>query len=240
MVVDLNTIDLNFVQKQMHERLKPSGWGDKLKTFILSEDFYNILETLLAQAKEGKRFTPTLKQVFRAFEECPYDELKAIIIGQDPYPQQDVADGIAFSCSNKKKEEFSLRMMFDEIERTQNMQQIYGRDPDLARWSNQGILLINSAFTTTMRNTGQHYNIWKPFIVFLLDTLKSNKLNLVYGFLGKKAQEWAEYVNEDDCMLQASHPASAYHNKEEKWDCEDIFNKITDEVEKRYKYKIVW
>jgi uracil-DNA glycosylase len=79
----LNTIDLDEIKLKLYEKLKPSGWGDKLKTFIMSEDFDKILKQLLKEAKANNRFTPPLKQVFRAFEECPYKDLKVIMLGQD-------------------------------------------------------------------------------------------------------------------------------------------------------------
>lgn len=79
----LNGVDLDQVKLKIYEKLKPSGWGDKLKTFIMSDDFSTILKYLLKDAREGKRFTPQLKQVFRAFEECPYDKLKVVMMGQD-------------------------------------------------------------------------------------------------------------------------------------------------------------
>jgi uracil DNA glycosylase len=79
----LENVDLRDTQIKLYERLKPSGWGDVLKTFLLSTDFESILETLLKQAKEGKRFTPQLKLVFKAFEECPLKDLKVVVIGQD-------------------------------------------------------------------------------------------------------------------------------------------------------------
>ena len=79
----INNIDLLEVQVKLYERLKPSGWGDILRTFIMSDDFVKILKTLHGQAKQGQRFTPPLKQIFRAFEECPYKDLKVVVIGQD-------------------------------------------------------------------------------------------------------------------------------------------------------------
>ena len=79
----LDEIDLEQIKLKLYNNLKDSGWGDKLKTFLLSDDFYKILETLLNDAKAGKRFTPIAKQIFRAFQECPYNKVKVIIIGQD-------------------------------------------------------------------------------------------------------------------------------------------------------------
>lgn len=77
------SINLEEVKLKLIEKLKPSGWANKLKGFIQSSDFDKILETLYTLREEGKRFTPPLKQVFRAFEECPVNDLKVVIIGQD-------------------------------------------------------------------------------------------------------------------------------------------------------------
>ena len=106
------------IQEKLYEKLKASQWGNKLKMFVLSKDFENILMTLYNDSQNDKRFTPTLKQLFRAFEECPYDQLKVVVVNEDPYPKANVADGIAFSCSNIAKEEQVLTYLFDEIERT--------------------------------------------------------------------------------------------------------------------------
>ena len=97
-------------------------------------------------SNNGQRFTPVLKDVFRAFEECPYDELKVVMVGQDPYPTINVADGIAFSCSKSEKEQPSLRFILDEVQKL--YPDGYQRPLDLAKWSNQGILLMNTAFKT--------------------------------------------------------------------------------------------
>lgn len=235
----LNSIDLLEVQVKLYERLKPSGWGDKLKTFIMSDDFAKILTELHTQAKSGQRFTPPLKQVFRAFEECPYDKLKVVMIGQDPYPQPGVADGIAFSCSNTGKPEASMRYMFKEIEETA-CPDGYEYDTDLKRWSNQGFLMLNTTFTTTVNKVGQHYALWQPFMAFVLDMLAFNQSGLIYVFLGKVAKEWSESVPESNYKLFTTHPASAAYQKAERWDSGDLFNKVSDLVFKNYKEKIVW
>ena len=235
----LNQVNLEEVKVKLYEKLKPSGWGDKLKTFILSSDFDQILQVLLKEAQRGERFTPTLKQVFRAFEECPYDKLKVVMLGQDPYPQFEVADGIAFSCSNNGKVQKSLKFMFQELEDTVYPDG-YTWDPDLKRWSNQGILLLNTALTTGVSKVGVHYILWQPFIAFLLDVLMYQNPGLIYVFMGQKAKEWADSVPENNYKLFTVHPAAAAHNKLEKWDSGDVFNQISKLVEKSYKEKIVW
>jgi uracil-DNA glycosylase len=235
----LNNINLDEIKLKLYERLKPSGWADKLKTFIMSSDMDQILKALLKEVQEGRRFTPVLKQVFRAFEECPYDKLKIVIVGQDPYPYPGVADGIAFSCSNDKKIQPSLRYMFKELEDTVYPEG-YDWDPDLKRWSNQGILMLNTALTTTINKIGAHYDIWKPFLIFLFDMLKFRNTGLIYVFMGKKAQEFGELVSDLNWKIVTSHPASAAYNNEERWDSGDLFNKINEIMYSMYKEKIEW
>jgi len=111
----ISSVNLQDVKEKLHKKLEVSGWGEKLRSFMLSTDMDKILDVLLKEAMDGKRFTPPMKYVFRAFEECPYDKVNVVIIGQDPYPQLEVADGIAFSCSIKDKPEVSLQHIFKAI-----------------------------------------------------------------------------------------------------------------------------
>jgi len=236
----MSTLNLDELKSKLYEKLKPSGWGGKLKTFILSDDFDKILTELYKLSQEGKHFTPVLKQVFRAFEECPYSELKVVFIGQDPYPQAGVADGISFSCSNTGKPEASLRYIFGAIEKTVYPNGGYVWDPDLKRWSNQGILMLNTAFTTTVGKIGQHYDIWRPFTTFLFDILSTYNSGLIYVFLGKEAHAWSELISDNNHKIFVSHPASAAYKKQHEWDHDDLFNKINELSYKYYKSKIVW
>lgn len=234
------TINLEDVQSKLYERLKLSGWADKLKGFILSDDFHKILRVLLTEAQDNKRFTPPLKQLFRAFEECPYDKLKVVMLGQDPYPYQGVADGLTLSCSNDRKVQSSLKYVFKEIEDTVYPQEGYTWEPDLARWSNQGILLLNIALTTTINKTGQHYLLWQPFLAYLFDILTFNNPGLVYVFMGRKAQDWMKSIPDNNWKITCTHPAFAAYNAMEKWDSDNMFNKVSQLVEKNFKEKIIW
>lgn len=233
-------INIEEIKLKLYEKLKPSGWADKLKTFIMSEDFDKLLNALLREAQEGRRFTPVLKQVFRAFEECSYKDLKVVIIGQDPYIFHQIADGIAFSCSNLGKIEPSLKYIYQAIEETVYPNEEYIRTPDLARWSNQGVLMLNSALTTTINKVGQHYEIWKPFMTFLFDLLGYNNSGLVWIFMGKKAEEWADFLPDTHHKLFVSHPASAAHMKQATWDCKDCFNQANQIIKQNNNQTITW
>jgi uracil-DNA glycosylase len=219
-------MDLEEIKQKIFTKLEPSGWGKVLKSFIFSSDFDEILTQLYTLSQGDKRFTPPLKQVFRAFEECPYDKLQIVIIGQDPYPGLGQADGISFSCSNTGKAQPSLRFILDEVNRS-----VYGGHPgsldvDLKRWSNQGVLMLNTALTVEVGNVGSHYNIWKKFTAYLLDWLNTHDTGLVYLYMGKKAEEWSELTDDNTSTKYfVKHPASAAYSGG-KWDSDNVFIKI--------------
>lgn len=79
----MNKVNIEDVKNKLYLKLKDSGWGDKLKTFILSQDFDDILNKLVKEVEHGKRFTPPIKQMFSAFDKCNYSDLKVVIVGQD-------------------------------------------------------------------------------------------------------------------------------------------------------------
>lgn len=233
------SVNLKEVQLKLYEQLKPSGWADKLKMFILSDEFYTILDTLLKQSMEGKKFTPTIKHLFRAFEECPYDDLKVVIVGQDPYPGFGQADGIAFSLSNSDMQP-SLDYILKAVNTTVYNGVNSSRDRDLKRWSNQGVLLLNTALTTTVGKIGQHYLIWRPFIAYVFDWLSWNCPGLVYVYMGKKAAEWSDCVNDNNYKFFLTHPASASYNGAEEWESQNLFPQISKILKQNYNIDIIW
>ena len=230
-------INIEEYKQKIFTKLEPSGWGRVLKPFIFSIEFEKILTQLHDNSIDGKRFTPPLKDVFRAFEECPYNELKVVIVGQDPYPTLGVADGIAFSCSKSEKEQPSLRFIHDEIEKL--YPEGYERPLDLIKWTRQGIILMNTAFTTEVGKIGKHYDIWSPMVAYIFDYLKNFNPGLVYVYMGKKSHEWADFCGENCTKFMVSHPASAAYNGS-KWDSKEVFLKVRETVQELYNYKIQW
>jgi uracil-DNA glycosylase len=214
------TVNIEDVKNKLYLKLKESGWGDKLKTFIQSSDFEKILSYLLNEVNQGRRFTPPLKQVFTAFEKCKYSDLKVVIVGQDPYPYEKVADGMAFSCSNDGKIQASLRYMNKAIQHTVYNDLPLDYKSDLTPWAEQGILLLNSSLTTEIGKIGKHYHIWNPFVTFLIDMLNAYNPGLIYVFMGKQAQEWMDQVSDKNCN--------------------DVFNKTSKLVNDHYGQEIIW
>jgi uracil-DNA glycosylase len=232
-------MNLNEIKQKLFEKLEPSGWDRVLKSFIFSSEFDDIIKQLWNLSKEEKRFTPPLKYLFRAFEECPYDKLQVVFIGQDPYPKLGAADGIAFSCANSNSMQPSLKFILQEVDRTVYNNHVVSKDLDLKRWSNQGILMLNTALTTEVHKIGAHYEIWKSFTAYLLDWLNNYNPGLIYVYMGKKAEEWSELTNDNNYKFTVKHPASAAYTGS-KWDSNDIFNKISKVVMENNGYKIIW
>lgn len=236
------TVDIDNIKTKLIEMLRPNGWADKLKGFVHSSDFDQLIQKLVDARESGKRFTPPLKTVFKAFEACPYNDLKVVIIGQDPYPQLGVADGIAFSCSNTMTPQPSLEYLFGAIERTVYQESPTHQDPDLTRWASQGVLLLNSALTTEVGKPATHYDIWNPFLVYLLDILNTAQGSMIFVLMGKKAHEFEALLSDIHYVFKVSHPASAAYQKQKEWECDDVFNQVNRLIIDRNgpEYKIQW
>ena len=223
------TVNLEEIKEKLIEKLRPNGWADKLKGFIHSSDFDDLIQKLIDAKENGKRFTPPLKYVFRAFEKCPYNNVRVVIIGQDPYPQLGVADGLAFSCSLTETEQPSLKYIFNAIENTVFPDDPRVQDPDLKRWAEQGVLLLNSALTTEVGKPATQYDIWNPFLVYLLDILNYEQGSIIFILMGKKAHEFEDLLSPHHHIFKIAHPASAAYAGQV-WDCQDVFNKANQVI----------
>lgn len=222
------------------------GWFKVLKPFIESEDFDNILKFLKSQSEQGKNVFPKSENLFRAFKVTKFEDVKVIMIGQDPYYQPGIADGLAFSCGITGKLQPSLEAIHSEIERT-----VYNGmnftdnvcNADLTYLAQQGVLLLNAALTVEQGspNNEQHHNIWAPFMKYLMDKVFCEyKQDIVFIFLGKVAQKWQSFTMPfGHWDFSVSHPASAKY-KGGKWDCEDVFNNTNKLLKQLGHKEIVW
>ena len=234
-------VDIVNLRDKVNEKLEGSGWENYLSPYINGLNFDYLVNKLVDGVNEGRRFTPKFKDIFNAFYECPKDDLKVVIVGQDPYPQLGVADGIAFSCSKKGKAEKSLQYILKQTigDYTDTGRVMYTPEEcDLRRWANQGVLLINTALTVEINKIGSHYHLWKSFIEYLFEGLNRCCPDTIFILMGKKAQEYETLLT--NCkVLKCTHPASAaYRNGI--WDCNNVFEKANMELIKQQKDCIAW
>jgi len=217
-------MEINDIKTKLYQKLLPSGWGNRLKGFILSEEFDQILIALDKQIKDDKRFTPTFKQVFRCFEECPYDKLKLVMLFDSPYDMHGIADGIPLSCSLTKDIENPLRHVMNEIRTTVYNHETYDYDKDLKRWANQGVLMIHVSPTTQLFPGKPHFNIWKPFMTYLLDMLDTYNNGLNFAIFGENAfNNYSQHITGNIVTCPNPMLIRGIHGE---WNSEDIFNKI--------------
>jgi len=228
-------VNINYlnIKQKLSEQLSNSGW-DIVDRYLFSDEFQKTLEHLVGEVNDSKRFTPKIKNVFRAFKECHHDNLKVVIMAQDPYPTLGVADGLAFSSSVKKEETIALKTMFDELEKHDDT---YVRNPDLTRWAAQGVLLTYVSFTTQLNTIGSHHNLWKGFVKDLVIYMNDNMEDIVFVFMGEEANKFSAYINKHPA-LYCSLPSSVIFR--EKWKSNDIFNSINNKLKKFNKDEIVW
>lgn len=208
-------------------------WWKVLKDF----NFEPIIEGLVQMGDMGKKIYPSSANMFRCFKECPLDKLKVVFVGQDPYYQPNVADGLAFSCSKTLKLQPSLKLIYDEIDRTVYFPTPVERDPDLKYLAEQGVVLLNSALSVEAYKPDSHTDLWAPFIQYLIPAILRHFPDTIFVFVGGRAKGFMSLCK--GRKMGVIHPAAAAH-RGGRWDCEDIFNRINQELKSLGKDQITW
>jgi len=151
---------------------------------------------------------PSASNIFRAFDVCPFDKVKVVIIGQDPYHTVGMADGLCFSVpSEVKKLPPSLKNIFKELESDVGIEK--RTDGNLISWAEQGVLMINTVLTVREGIADSHAGKgWEQFTDAVIRELNKQKSDLVYILWGSKAQSKAIGVNDqDNLILKSVHPS---------------------------------
>lgn len=203
------------------------------------------LESVLSKlGPEYKRkpICPAQSDVFKAFEVCPYDELKVVMLGQDPYPQKGVATGILFGNKEGTRDKDlspSLQIIKEAAINFEIPHNCIIFDPTLESWAKQGILMINSALTVEMNKIGSHVMLWRPFIASLLKKLSENDTGIIYVLFGKQAQTFKPYINKQfNTVLEENHPA--YFARTGEAMPHTVFEQISKLTKGMYGVPITW
>lgn len=155
---------------------------------------------------------PPAKLIFNAFDHCPFDKVKAVIIGQDPYHGPGQANGLCFSVNKEIKMPPSLVNIFKEI--SSDTGKPMPTDGDLTRWSRQGVLLLNATLTVRAGNAGSHQRRgWETFTDAAIRILAEKRKNLVFILWGSYAQQKGAFIDRNrHLVLTSPHPSplSAY------------------------------
>jgi len=167
----------------------------------------------VAKLRAATLVIPSKKDTFRAFELTQPENLKVILVGQDPYPKYGQPTGVAFGVDieRSKTVPFSLKMILEEVENTTGVLQL---DPDhtLEPWCKQGVLMLNTAFTLEAGRIGSHTEMWRPFTERLLAEITKEYPDVPVIFLGSKAAAFEKCLNGNP-VLKASHPAAEAYGR---------------------------
>lgn len=185
---------------------------------------------------------PNLPDVFRAFELCPYNSLKVVMIGQDPYPQKNVATGVLFGNKEETSEDNlspSLRIVKEASIDFDIPHNSVIFDQTLESWAKQGVLMINSALTVEMNKVGSHTMLWRPFISSLLHNLSEWNNGIIYVLFGTQARTFKPYINgRFNIILEEQHPA--YYARIGKRMPSTVFKDVSKLTKDKYGEPIQW
>lgn len=196
--------------KETLNQLKQGPWHKFLAT---QSDLDAIVEKIDNEAL-SKTIFPSPNDVFKVFETRPED-IKVVILGQDPYYNIGQANGLAFSVNDNVTTPRSLKNIFKELESDLRLMRT---NPNLTDWHEQGVFLLNTALTVPEKEPNAHKKLWKNFTDDLLDYLTNVNPNILYIMWGGNAKEHGQHIeqklNRNDLILYSSHPSplSARHS----------------------------
>ncbi|MBP8782848.1 MAG: uracil-DNA glycosylase [Paludibacter sp.] len=194
----------------MDVKIEPS-WKEALKDEF-GKDYFGKLTDFVKTEYSSKQIFPAGSQIFNAFDQCPFDKVKVVIIGQDPYHGPGQAHGLCFSVNDGVAFPPSLLNIFKEIERDLGIP--YPQSGNLTRWEQQGVLLLNATLTVEAHKAGSHQGKgWETFTDAAIRKLATEKQNIVFMLWGSYAQQKGAMIDASKhLVLKSVHPSplSAY------------------------------
>ena len=189
----------------------PKNWECFLKESDIEKPLLSIKSLLEKEKKLGKEIFPSTENIFRALELVSPEDVKIVVVGQDPYHNINQANGLAFSVNENNIIPPSLKNIYREIKRDLNSKTL--QTGDLTQIAKQGVLFLNSALTVEAHKPGSHLNIgWQEITDSIISLLSSEK-NIVFMLWGNFAQLKEKFIDlNSNLVLKTSHPSplSAY------------------------------
>lgn len=187
------------------------SWTVVLQEILAAPAMKNLSEKIHELHKTTIVY-PNPRDIFRAFDLCPYDQVSVVILGQDPYHGVGQANGLAFAVHSGIRLPPSLQNIFKEIRSDMGIDPI--PDGDLSRWASQGVLLLNSTLTVGAGMPGSHQGIgWEEFTDTVIEKLSQDKEHLVFILWGNYARAKGAHIDRTKhLVIESPHPSpfSAY------------------------------
>lgn len=189
-----------------------SSWKEHLQQEF-DKPYFKELTDFVRQEYSTTEVFPPARLIFNAFDLCPFDQVKVVIIGQDPYHGPGQAHGLCFSVNDGIQFPPSLKNIFKEIE--SDLGRPVPASGNLTRWAQQGVLLLNATLTVRAHQAGSHQKRgWETFTDAVIRELATRRDGLVFILWGSYAQKKGAFIDRDrHLVLQSAHPSplSAYN-----------------------------
>lgn len=181
-------------------------WKTQLEKEFEKDYFLRLTDYIRAEYKQNTVY-PEGKHLFNAFEHCPFDQVKVVILGQDPYHEPGQAHGLCFSVQDGTALPPSLQNIYKEIRTDEGIEPL--KSGNLERWANQGVLLLNATLTVRAHLAGSHQNKgWETFTDAVIHTLAEKRSGLVFILWGAYAQKKGAFIDQNKhLVLKAVHPS---------------------------------
>ncbi|RKE95407.1 uracil-DNA glycosylase [Ichthyenterobacterium magnum] len=175
--------------------------------------YYLELTKFVKQEYQTQQCFPPEQQIFSAFDFCSFEDLRVIIIGQDPYHGVGQANGLCFSVNDGISHPPSLKNIFKELE--SDLQIIMPKSGNLERWAKQGVLLLNATLTVRAHQAGSHQNKgWETFTNVVINTISKKKENIVFLLWGGLAKKKSKHIDATKHhILTSGHPSPLSANR---------------------------
>ena len=184
-----------------------SSWKKHLASEFEQPYFAELTGFVKEEYERGAVYPPP-KEIFRAFDLCPFEKVKVVILGQDPYHGPKQANGLSFAVEDGVSVPPSLQNIFKEIEDDLG-KRLAHRSGDLTRWAKQGVLLLNATLTVRSRAAGSHQGRgWERFTDAVIQALSAEREHLVFMLWGNYAKQKGAHVDRSKhLVLEAAHPS---------------------------------
>ena len=182
------------------------SWKTRLQEQF-EKPYFEALIDFVKKEYEIATVYPPGKEIFHAFDACHFDDVKVVILGQDPYHGSGQANGLCFSVREGVRLPPSLVNIFKEIQ--SDLGKPFPASGDLERWAKQGVLLLNATLTVKASSPGSHQNMgWEIFTDEVIRKISTEKKNVVFLLWGAYAQKKGEIINRNQhCGLMSPHPS---------------------------------
>ena len=174
--------------------------------------YFELLTNFVRHAYATRQCFPPAGQIFRAFDLCPFDKVRVVIIGQDPYHDYNQAHGLCFSVQEGVPAPPSLLNIYKELQR--DLAKPIPNSGDLTHWAEQGVLLLNATLTVEAHKAGSHQGKgWEELTDAAIQALNNQRSNIVFMLWGSYAQRKGQFIDRKrHLVLTAVHPSplSAY------------------------------